>query len=202
MIDHPPVRHPLTPLKVVLLSGLSNPQSCALSPAQTGFLAALDVAEEAKVYWNFPYVPGEAWRTTPLWLASWRNYRQYRLASRDAYRLNAQRHWRALVRSTERLVVITLSCGIEIVNQCVDIDDTRRDIHIIALGPVAHARPTLPHTLVQGSRDSISKFFFNDADVVIDGVGHMDYLGDRQVAELCNNISRSSAADSICRSAG
>lgn len=202
MIEHPPVRHPLTPLKVVLLSGLSNPRSCALSPTQTDFLAALDVAEEAKVYRNFPYVPGEAWMKTPLWLASWRNYRQYRLASRDPYRASAQQHWQALVRSTERLVVITLSCGIEIVNHCVDADDTPCDIHMIALGPVAHARPTIPHTLVQGSHDSISKFFFKQADVVIDGVGHMDYLGNRQVAELCNNISRSSAADSICRSAG
>lgn len=202
MIDHTPVRHPLTPLKVVLLSGLSNPRSCALSPTQTDFLGALDVPDDAKVYRNFPYVPCGAWSKTPLWLASWRNYRQYRFASRDPYRSNARHHWRALVRSTQRLVVITLSCGIEIVNQCVDSDDAAHDIHIIALGPVAHARPTLPHTLVQGSRDSISKFFFNDADVVLDGLGHMDYLGDTRVAELCNNISRSSAADSICRSAG
>lgn len=202
MIDQAPVRHPLTPLKVVLLSGASNPRTCALSPTQRAFLAALEVPEEAKVYCNFPYIAGEAWTKTPLWLASWRNYRQFRLALRDPYRARARRHWRALADSTERLVVITLSCGIEIVNQSIDADDASRDIHVIALGPVARARPTLPHTLVQGSRDAISHFYFKQPDVVIDGIGHMDYLGNGQVVELCNNISRSSAADSICRSAG
>jgi hypothetical protein len=51
-----PARHAFTAVKVVLLSGLSDPASCDLSRSQTRFLAALRVPEAWKVYANFPYV--------------------------------------------------------------------------------------------------------------------------------------------------
>ncbi len=203
MIHRPPALHPLTKLKVVLLSGLSDPQTTALSDGQTAFLAALDAPEEAKIYRNFPYVPCAERRKAPtLWLASWRNGVQFLAASRNPYRDAARAHWRALVDSTERLVVITLSCGTEIVNHCADETDAGRDIQVIALGPVARRRPELPHTLVQGARDYISKAFFRHADVELDGVHHLNYLDNEQVTELCSNTLRSSAAVSICHNAG
>ena len=206
IVDQPPTLHPYTALKVVLLSGLSDPATCALSEQQMRFLESLDAPEEAKVWWNFPYVVcSEPRRTPPLWLASWRNTWQFFRASRNPYRDAARRHWRALVESTERLLVITLSCGIEIVNHCVDASDVSRDIHLIALGPVAFRRPVLPHTLVQGKGDYLSKLFFRRPDVEITGAGHMNYLHHPDVAqlcrELCNNTLRSSAAVSICHSA-
>jgi hypothetical protein len=203
MVLRPPVPHPLTKLKVVLLSGLSDPRTTALSERQTAFLASLDAPDEAKIYWNFPYVPCTATRRVPpLWLASWRNGRQFFAASRKKYREAARVHWRALIASAERLVVITLSCGTEIVNHCTDARDATRDIHIVALGPVAWRRPALSHTLVQGAQDYISKAFFRHADVEIGGVHHMNYLDNEQVAELCNNTLRSGAAASTCRNAG
>jgi hypothetical protein len=203
MVHRPPARHPLTKLKVVLLSGLSDPRTTALSTRQTEFLAALDAPDEAKIYWNFPYVPCSGQRRQPpLWLASWRNGRQFFAASRNPYRDAARAHWRALTASTDRLVVITLSCGVEIINHCTDERDGDRDIHVVALGPVAWRRPDLPHTLVQGAHDYISKAFFRHADVEIAGVHHMNYLDNEQVAELCSNTLRSGAAVSTCRNAG
>jgi hypothetical protein len=203
MVHRPPVRHPLTTLKVVLLSGLSDPQTTALSERQTQFLASLDAPDEAKIYWNFPWVACNATRQPPpLWLASWRNGRQFFAASRNPYRDAARAHWRALLDSTERLVVITLSCGVQIVNHCTDARDGERDIHIVALGPVAWRRPALSHTLVQGAHDYLSKVFFRHADVDLGGVHHLNYLDNEQVAELCSNTLRSGAAASTCRNAG
>jgi len=107
------------------------------------------------------------------------------------------------------LLVITLSCGIEIANHCIGEDDVSRDasrdILLIALGPVAYRRPIVPHTLVQGKGDYLSKVFFRQPDVEIAGAGHMNYLHHPDVAqvcrELCNNTLRSWAAVNTCRSA-
>jgi hypothetical protein len=202
ILSEPPARHPFTPLKVVLLSGLSDPSTCALSAAQTRFLASLAAPEESKIYWNFPYLPSPgARRDPPLWLASLRNLRQFLQASRPAYRA----HWHALAASAESLVVITGSCGLEIFNHCLEAGDPVG--HLFALGPVARARPAVPHTLVQGTRDPFSRVFFRKCDVELPGVGHMTYLGDSRVQRLvndylCSSTFPSAAPASISRDAG
>ena len=207
ILSEPPARHPFTTRKVVLLSGLADPETCALSPVQRRFLDAIDAPVESKVYWNFPYVPSARPRTDPpLWLASIRNYAQFLRASKPAYRDRARVHWRALLDSTESLVVITGSCGLEILNHCADGEGLGRIAHVFALGPVARARPNAPHTIVQGTRDPITKLYFRSGDVALPGVGHMNYLEDSRVLGLintliCNSTSRFSARDSISRSA-
>jgi hypothetical protein len=124
ILSEPPARHPFTTRKVVLLSGLADPGTCALSPIQRRFLDAIDAPAESKVYLNFPYVSSTRPRVhPPLWLASIRNYAQFLRASKPAYRDRARLHWRALLESTESLVVITGSCGLEILNHCVVDDD-------------------------------------------------------------------------------
>jgi hypothetical protein len=215
ILSEPPARHPFTASKVVLLSGLADPATCALSPIQRRFLDAIDAPAESKVYWNFPYVPSTRPRAhPPLWLASIRNYAQFLRASKPAYRDRARVHWRALLESTESLVVITGSCGLEILNHCVEDGDdcvdggsAGRIAHVFALGPVARARPNAPHTIVQGTRDPITKLYFRSGDVALPGVGHMKYLEDSRALELvntflCNSTSRFSAPASISRSAG
>ncbi|HVR39186.1 MAG TPA: hypothetical protein VMU84_08815 [Thermoanaerobaculia bacterium] len=211
ILSEPPVQHPFTTMKVVWLSGLSDPATCALSAKQERFLDALDVPHESKIYWNFPYVPStQAPREVPLWLASLRNAHQFISASRPAYRNAARRHWRALADSTDALFVITGSCGLEILNHCIDETDADRIVRVIALGPVARTRPNVPCTLVRGTNDPISKFYFPDCDVVLHGAGHMSYLDDPRVVQLvnqivseivCSNTFPSSAPASICRSA-
>lgn len=201
ILSEPPARHPFTPLKVVLLTGLSDPATCALSAVQTRFLASLAAPEAAKIYWNFPYLPSsKARRDPPLWLASIRNLRQFLQASRPAYR----EHWRALAASTESLVVITGSCGLEIFNHCREPRDPVG--HVFALGPVARARPAVPHTLVRGTGDPFPRVFFRKCDVELSGVGHMNYLDDSRVQRLvndylCSSTSPSPAAGPTCRSA-
>jgi hypothetical protein len=208
IVQRPPARHASTAMKVVLLSGLSDPRTCALTESQTEFLRWLPVDEEAKVYRNFPYVLcTEPRKQPPLWLASWRNTWQFLRASSGSYRDAARGHWRALADSAESLVVITLSCGLEIINQCLDDDDARRPIQILAVGPVAWHKPEVPCTLIQAKDDYISKCFFRRPDVVVSPGGHMNYLAKPDVLQcindyLCSNTSRLRAAASISLSAG
>jgi pimeloyl-ACP methyl ester carboxylesterase len=195
-MESPPTTHAWTPRKVVFVSGLSDPATCALTSEQRALLDALPVEQEAKVGWNFPFVPGpEDLRKPPsLWQAAWRNYRQFLDAPSDRYRRLAEPHWRALRDSTAELSVIALSCGLEIVNQFLDpIRDA--NVRVLALGPVARRRPPVPHTLIQGSTDWISRRFFPAADVTIPAVGHMDYVTHPEVVgclrdRLWTNTSR------------
>lgn len=202
ILSSPPARHPFTPRKVVLLSGLSDPSTCALSAVQTRFMASLAAPEESKIYWNFPYLPSsKERRNPPLWLASIRNVQQFLGASHPGYRP----HWRALAASAESIVVITGSCGLEIFNHCFEAGDPVE--HVFALGPVARARPAASHTLVRGTRDPFSRVFFRKCDVELSGVGHMNYLDDSRVQRLvndylCSNTFPSPAAASISQGAG
>lgn len=202
MLSEPPAVHPFTPMKIVLLTGLSDPSTCALSAAQMRFLASLAAPESAKLYWNFPYLASaNTRRDPPLWLASIRNAEQFLRASRREYR----EHWQALASSAESLIVITGSCGLEIFNHCVAANDPVR--HVFALGPVAWRRPSVPHTLIRGTRDPFSWAFFRKCDVELSGVGHMNYLDDSRVQRLvndylCSSTSPSPEAARTCRSAG
>jgi hypothetical protein len=189
IVFDPPASHRYTPGKVLLISGLSDPTSCALSLVQKGFLASLAVPETWKIYRNFPCLPGpEAEPRVALWRASLANLRQFLLASRRAYRQAAGKHWEALTASTEELIVITLSCGLEIVNNCLAVCPRRCQVRVLALGPVAWELPSVPHTLIQGSHDHISRVFFRTVHVLMPGVGHMDYLAHEQTTLLTNSL--------------
>ncbi len=195
IVYQPPTRHPNTPVKVAVMSGLSDPTTCALSGIQKRFMAAVDVPEEWKVYWNFPYVPCERERQDPpLWLASVRNGWQYLLASSPGYRAAARRHWRALADSAERLVVVTLSCGLEILNHVLGPEDEGKSLDVIALGPVASGPPRVPSVMVQGTADYVSRLFFRRRDVSLPGVQHLEYFLHPLVLELTNRRVRHVAA--------
>lgn len=188
--ERPARAHVWTPRKVVFCSGASDPKSCALSPAQWDFLHKLPVADDEKVLANFPWLAEfESPRPPPpLWSASWHNASQFWQASRSRFRTHAVRHWNSLVRSCDELLIVTLSCGLEIVNGCLaseaaasapcENESARRAgrLFVLALGPVAWERPRVPHRLIAGSRDIISYPFFRSPDLRLTGVGHLDYL--------------------------
>jgi hypothetical protein len=180
-----PVRHWHTRRKLVFISGLSDPTTCALSEQQRRFLASLAMEESAKVYANFPFFPcaDRPYRMPPLWLASWRNFQAFRRACSEKYLRLASPHWQALRASSDELLVVTLSCGLEIVNRLHE-RNPGPPLEVVALGPVAWRRPTGTHTLVQGSWDWISARFFAAPDVTISGLGHMSYLADCRVMAL------------------
>src|ERR1700733_16217088 len=97
--------------QVVLLTGQSDPQRCALSPLQQAFLDRA-VPRDAQLRSNFPYSEQlEPYRATPLLIASWRNGRQY-FASR--HRSFAHKHagtFIEVIERCERTLVLTGSCG-------------------------------------------------------------------------------------------
>lgn len=182
----PPIAHPVTPVKVVLFSGLSDPSSCALSASQQRFLDQLSLPQNCKIYANFPYLdpgPGQQ-QSIPIAAASWRNLSQFLGAWRSPYREHAQAHWDALAVSCDQLLVITISCGLQILNACLATGTRPRNIDILSLGPVAWDRPPVSHTLVRGSRDYVVNPWFRAVDVVLPGVGHLDYLGHPLVRDL------------------
>ena len=188
MIERTPTQHTETPIKVVFLNGLSEPTSCALTREQYEFMHSLDVPNAYKILLNFPYLEDRAHNgpAPPLWLASLRNARQFLRDSHKSFVEPARRHVAALAQSADHLFVITISCGLEIWIRCARDLPKQTAIHILALGPVAWSVPSHPHTMVQGSRDYVSKLFFRSIDVRLRGVGHMSYLESPQVRELAN----------------
>ena len=186
IVFQPPTTHPQARWKVVLLSGLSDPASTALSRSQHDFLDRLDLPAASRVDANFPYLPADRpeQRSVPLVLASWRNFRQFRGAARSPYRDRAAAHWDALARSCDGLLVITLSCGLEILNACLQTGHRPQAIDVVALGPVAWGRPPVSHLLVRGARDPIANPWFRECDLWIPGVGHLDYLQSPAVLDL------------------
>lgn len=188
MVFQSPVTHAPTAVKVVLLSGLSDPSCCALSCSQQQFLDQLVLPRDSKIYANFPYhspsKPEQA--SIPLVLASWRNLSQFLSAGRSPYREHATAHWASLVASCQGLLVITISCGLEILNTCLSTGIRPKEIEVLALGPVAWSRPPVSHLLVRGSRDHVVNPFFRAVDVRLSGVGHLNYLQNATVIELAN----------------
>lgn len=189
IVNEPPSTHDYTPVKVALMSGASNPRSCGLSAVQYQFLDGLDLPSSSKIYMNFPYLPAyrHADGQPPLWLASWRNLNQFLGASRRAYQESAALHLQTLLNSCDRLLIVTLSCGLEILNSCLAVLGTVDSLHVLSLGPVAWGRPPVPHVLVQGTRDYISQSFFRQVETRLSHVGHMDYLEQASVHDLVND---------------
>lgn len=188
IVHQPPVKHSWSQQKLVFLSGLSDPHTCALSQTQQQFLAQLEAKN--KVRQNFPYLPefDKKHPSPNLLAASLANTKQYLLARSAEFRLAATEHWDALAGSCEELFVITLSCGLEIVNSCL-IDGIRpRRLMLIALGPVARRRPDVPHRLLAGTSDFIARAFFTRVDIWLPHVGHMNYLQQPEIVDLMNSL--------------
>ncbi len=189
LIHRPPFSHAWTPGKLVLVSGLSDPRTCALSPVQSAFLRVLPAPEAWKVYWNFPFLPcpNQTYRPVPILAASWQNYRQFQSAVSPSFRKAARWHWRALTESTHRLFVFTLSCGFEILRNLAAFSAPNCRIEILAFGPVAWGRPRIPHTLVQGAKDLFSRPFFPEPDLRIPNLAHLDYLDNPSVLQFAHD---------------
>ena len=188
--SQPPADYPFTPAKIVLLTGLSNPRSCALSDIQLTFLSSLDVPESWKVYRNFPWVDGEDQSPLPpLWKASLHNAWQFLLASTPLFRRIARPHWDAMLRTTEHLFVLTGSCGLQIVN-CLQHGRASSvpRIDVLGFGPVAWRAPKLSCRLVQGDGDALSRLLFRKVDYRLAGLGHMRYLEDQRMKEISGRM--------------
>lgn len=195
--SRPPADHPTTPVKIALLTGLSNPWSCALSDVQRAFMASLHFPEEWKVYRNFPWIAAEdPAAPPPLWRASFHNGWQFLAASTPLYRRFAKAHWEALLRSTDHVLIIAGSCGLQIATCLLaGRPACATQIDMLGYGPVAWRRPPARCRLVQNERDSVSHCFFRKTEVRLAGSGHMNYLDDQRLIEIAeqwisNSISK------------
>lgn len=190
IVLRPPIEHPFNARKIVLMSGLSNPESCHLSAEQVSFLEKLNISSQERTLTNFPYLdesPSEHSKASIL-RASLNNGRQFISARKSPYQESAIEHWRALAESCEELIVVTLSCGLEILNVCCSTGIQPAKLNVIALGPVARHRPLVPHRLIRGSRDFVSFPFFPKADMILPKVGHMNYLESETVLQLVQEL--------------
>ena len=189
LVTMPPAEHRYAKHRIAFVSGLSDPGTCALSPAQHDFLDALQASQSEILRLNFPYVSeaASAERSAPaLLLASWRNAVQYRLARTARFRKAATRHFESLLKSTQRLLLVTLSCGLEIVRCAMPAIPTAASVTIVALGPVARRLPSAECYTVQGTRDYLSRAFFPSPSHAITGLGHLGYMQSGEVRALVN----------------
>lgn len=188
MLESSPARHQTTKYKIAFLTGLSNPKCCALSKVQKQFMTRLELSENYKLYLNFPYIPSQGEENEPLWKASLHNAQQF--LNSNSYQKLIRAHLIHLANTAERLIFITGSCGLEILNTGLSDGVTKKLLHVYALGPVARQKPNYPCTLIQGSSDHISKLFFRKVAVQPNDVNHMNYLESRSVFELVNTHSQ------------
>ena len=173
-------------LQVLVLTGQSDPHSCALSPAQHAFLDALPLPEAAKVRSNFPYDDGTPpFTPVPLWLGS---LRHAALAVRIRRPGWAGRHRAAVVDRLERAdrsLVLAGSIGLDLLGR-LDLPAGLLDrIVVVSYGAVA-TRPPACRTIRVGSRhDPMARWW--PSDVYVDG-GHLDYLAQPELAAVCRDL--------------
>ncbi|MEL6110774.1 MAG: hypothetical protein AAFU85_32615 [Planctomycetota bacterium] len=206
LLRHPPTNHETTAYKVAIVTGLSNPRSTDLSPAQHQFLDALPVPDTCKVRCNFPFFPTPKPQHDPsLIRASLNNTHQFVGSLSRDYKKNAKPHWRALCDSTERLFLITGSCGYQLIDSLETRDPSR--VHVLALGAVRFGTSRWDATKILGRRDWIARWFTPNCDHSIDGLGHLGYWQNPTVLGIAtnwvlDNLSESSAPAATFRQDG
>lgn len=174
------------PVQVMLLTGQSDPRSCALSPVQQDFLDALPVPAAARVPLNFPYDDGlRPHRPVPLWLASLRHLLLFlRIRRRGWGDRHRPRVLTQLARA-DRTLVLAGSIGLDLLGRLDLPADVLDRVVVVAYGAVA-TRPPACRTIRVGSRgDHLARWW--PSDVYVD-TGHLDYLGSPRLAELCHEV--------------
>jgi hypothetical protein len=183
-------------VQIAFFTGRSNPDSCALSPIQRAFLERLGGPDRLLVSYNFPYVlTDRPYEATGLLRASLNNYREFRESRGRPYRQRYRPVVKALLERAPRTVFLAGSCGLELLsNLQLDLEALARTF-VFAFGPVARALPDCHRVVVQGRKDWLSRWFVASPDFDVD-CGHLDYLRDEQVHQICEALVRRVAADS------
>ncbi len=207
ILRQPPATYDWKPVRMAIVTGLSNPNSCSLSEDQRSLLTAVSDDENSAVLWNFPFIPDSVPRTEmSLVQASMANGLQFLRSRTTGYQQLATPHWDALAEATGCLLIVTGSCGIQLLS-CWPGAMQRAAagrIRALALGPVGSSHPDFPVTLVQGSQDWISRLWFRKSDHVVNSVNHLDYWKNTESREIVlrwlrDSISELSARPVYCR---
>lgn len=181
-----------TPVKIGWISGVSRPGTRALSPEQRGFVEALPGAPDWKLRTNFPYgEPARAFRKTALPLASMVNLTHFLLASQPVRLPSRRRAWRALRESCDYLFLVTNSCGAQIVHALEAGAQPESALRVLSLGSVDWGAARLTRTRLRGSLDRVGIPGRGPAEIIVDGVGHLDYARSDEVRRLACEWVRS-----------
>jgi hypothetical protein len=195
--SQPPSPLPHKPRRVCFVSGLSDPTSSALSMDQLALLRSLPFEDSEIVTRNFPFTIDrrDVAREVSLIWASFNNGWQYWRLDSPRYCDLMARHWQNLLQHTDRLYLVSLSCGLEFIRAGIRSHADAARMHVVALGPVCRCLPECELTIIQGEQDWISRRFVPAANHRIEGLGHMGYISHPKVQEiLCNVLANSISA--------
>jgi hypothetical protein len=176
------------PDRVAWISGRSSASHAALSPAQAALIRRAEPYGFEAVTVGFPFRPVEApWTKAGIVRASARNTVQYAALRWHpaTVRQVAARLEPLVSHTTDRLLAVCGSLGIELLVRGLRELGTPCRVRIVALGPVC-AAPTdgLDLYVAQAPTDVLSRFSFRGRVQLRPDVGHLDYVLDPDVADL------------------
>lgn len=173
-------------MKIAFITGLSNWNNNVLSPIQTKFLQQLKTHEGNKIYLNFPYVDNQQTYKEPhIIMASLSNAYQY-ILSKTKWITKQKEKLSQMVAQEDKLLLLSGSCGLELLRNMNFTKEEKEKIHIIAYGGVAARIPDFKYlTLVQGKKDWIAKIWIRDYDLKVES-NHMNYLESETLLNFVN----------------
>ena len=176
--------------RIAILTGRSNPGSCALTPAQTAFLEAVRPPECDVIWTAFPYGESGGYREVHILLASLHNaFEVAGTYSAGRVRWIGERI-ESLRTGVKRLTLITGSCGLQMVNAAWPLLTAGCEIRIIALGPVCLSKPRMPIVAIRGRSDVWSLALFGGPIDSYSRCGHLSYWESDEVRELVGRLVR------------
>jgi hypothetical protein len=175
-------------LQIALFTGQSDRSRWALSPMQHEFLESVCGPQVVRIDCNFPYLTNSpSYRRTALPLACVSNTLQYFQSRFAFFRESHTPAVETVISRCAHTIFITGSCGLELFNNLDLSQQSLTRVCVFAVGPVARSRPACRHMLIGSPGDALSRLFFPKPDHWVD-CGHMDYLSNQSVRELCQNF--------------
>jgi hypothetical protein len=195
-------------LRIAIVTGLSNPNNCELHEHQFEFLSAIIPRNNSfsgidfdrdVVHRNFPFVESslKSGSISPsprpnLIRASFANSLQFLKCRSTNYRALSTPHWKQLFESTTHLIIITGSCGLQLLDDAVSQLGTPRKLDILALGPVVYRprafrssmRSEITVEAVQGTHDWISRLAYRGNSTLVRGLGHLGYWMNHETRDI------------------
>ncbi len=178
-------------VRMLLLTGQSSFRSARLAAEQVAFLRAVSPCPDAVVEAGFPFhadLLADEREPFDLLVASARNARQvvWSMTSSRYQQVVQRTLQQALNATRERLMVVTGSCGLQLLNRAWTslVVPPRLRVQVVALGPACFAplrlRPA-EVTVIAGTRDPWSRlFYYGRADLRV-ACGHLDYWASPEV---------------------
>lgn len=189
-----PQRSLLTPRenRALLWTGQSSWHHAGLFPDQSNLLKTL--FQDDALNTGFPFHQDcTQHHPSPLWRASLRNIRQslWCLHHPRYQRLLSQVLAAALQQTSQRLTLLTFSCGLEMLNAAFThlTAPAHLELRIFALGPTCLADLRLPaFTAIQGQRDVYSRALYRGPVHYRVPCGHLEYSRCPETLQLLKRL--------------